>query len=142
MFSFNRLLVIVVILVFSLILPAAGQSKNKDPQGQQEVFKFLKMIDKGDYAASYELTSTYFKGVLSQAKWVESLNGARRPLGSLVSRHITESERHTSLPGAPDGLYLVFTLKSSFQHKKTATETVTLQQEKDGSLKVAGYYIR
>ncbi|MFP3866695.1 MAG: DUF4019 domain-containing protein [Desulfobacteraceae bacterium] len=138
----NKYFGIVVLLVLSLSLPAWGQGKTKDPQGKKEVFNFLEMVDRGDYAGSYELTSAYFQGMVNQEKWVELLKGGRPPLGSLLSRNLIRSESKTFLPGAPDGFYLVFTMKSSFQNKKSATETVTLEKEKDGTFKVSGYYIR
>jgi len=138
----DQYLGLMVLLVLSLSLSAWGQGKSKYPQEKKEVFNFLEMIDRGDYAGSYGLTSAYFQGIVNQKKWVELLTGGRRPLGPLISRHLIRSESKTSLPGAPDGLYQVFTMKSSFEDKKSATETVTLEKEKDGSFKVSGYYIR
>jgi hypothetical protein len=48
----------------------------------------------------------------------------------------------TSLPGAPDGDYVVIQFVTSFGNKKSAIETVTPMLEKDGSWRVSGYYIR
>ena len=49
---------------------------------------------------------------------------------------------HTSLPGAPDGQYVVIQFKSSFTNKKTTIETVTPMLDKDGKWRVSGYYIK
>jgi Protein of unknown function (DUF4019) len=70
------------------------------------------------------------------------LNGARKPLGKLVSRKLAKSQAAQSLPGAPDGNYVVMQFDTSFQNKKSAVETVTFMQEKDGKWKAAGYYIK
>lgn len=48
----------------------------------------------------------------------------------------------TSLPGAPDGEYVVIEFESSFEHKKSAIETVTPMNDKDGKWRVSGYYIK
>jgi hypothetical protein len=48
----------------------------------------------------------------------------------------------TSLPGAPDGKYVVIRYASSFQNKKSAMETVTPMLDKDGKWHVSGYYIK
>jgi hypothetical protein len=47
----------------------------------------------------------------------------------------------TSLPGAPDGKYVVIQFSSSFKNKADATETVTPMLDKDGQWRVSGYYI-
>jgi hypothetical protein len=66
----------------------------------------------------------------------------RKPLGDLVSRKLKSAQRATSLPGAPDGEYVVMQFDTSFAAKKTAVETVTFTHEKDGSWRASGYYIR
>jgi hypothetical protein len=48
----------------------------------------------------------------------------------------------TSLPGAPDGEYVVIKFETSFQNKKSAVETITPMREKDGKWRVSGYYIK
>jgi hypothetical protein len=63
-------------------------------------------------------------------------------LGKLLSRKLTKAQSATSLPGAPDGNYVVMQFDSSFANKKNAVETVTFMQEKDGKWKAAGYYIK
>ena len=47
-----------------------------------------------------------------------------------------------SLPGAPDGEYVVLQFDTSFANKKEAVETVTPMLDKDGKWKVSGYYIK
>ena len=47
-----------------------------------------------------------------------------------------------SLPGAPDGHYVVLHYETSFENKKTAIETVTPMLDQDGDWRVSGYYIR
>lgn len=48
----------------------------------------------------------------------------------------------TSLPGAPDGEYVVIQFETSFEKKKSSLETVTPMKEKDGAWRVSGYYIK
>ena len=66
----------------------------------------------------------------------------RKPLGSLKSREVKSVEYHTSLPGAPDGQYVVIQFKTSFEHKESAIETITPMLDKDKKWRVSGYYIR
>ena len=66
---------------------------------------------------------------------------ARRPLGRFVSREVISAEFRTSLPGAPDGQYVVIQYRSAFEQKQAAVETVTPMVD-GGDWKVSGYYIR
>jgi len=67
---------------------------------------------------------------------------ARKPLGRLISRKVQTKSYKTSLPGAPDGEYVVIQFETSFENKKTAIETVTPMMDKDGKWRVSGYYIK
>ena len=59
-----------------------------------------------------------------------------------MSRRVKSAEYRTSLPGVPDGKYVVVQFETTFQNKKGVVEIVTPMQEADGSWKVSGYYIR
>lgn len=60
----------------------------------------------------------------------------------VISRVVSTKEFMTSLPGAPDGEYVVIQFKTSFENKKEAVETVTPKKDKDGKWRVSGYYIK
>ncbi|HLO24795.1 MAG TPA: DUF4019 domain-containing protein [Geobacteraceae bacterium] len=75
-------------------------------------------------------------------KWEQSLRAVRSPLGNLVSRKVKSRTYTTTVPGAPDGEYVVIRFETSFGNKKSAIETVTPMREKDGNWRVSGYYIK
>ena len=66
----------------------------------------------------------------------------RKPLGKLISRKVKTNVYTSSLPGAPDGDYVVIQFDTSFENKKTAVETITPMLDKDGVWRVSGYYIK
>jgi hypothetical protein len=70
------------------------------------------------------------------------MQGARQPLGKLVSREFKSTHYTTSAPGAPDGQYVIIQYNTSFENKKSAVETVTPMLEQDGKWRVSGYYIK
>ena len=47
-----------------------------------------------------------------------------------------------TMPGAPDGEYVILQFDTSFADKKAAIETVTPMKDKDGKWRVAGYFIK
>ena len=103
---------------------------------------WLRDIDNGNYAQSWTNAAAYFQQAITSEKLAESLQQARKPLGPLVSRKIKSAQELASLPGAPDGRYIVMQFETSFTNKKSAVETVTFMQEKDGQWRAAGYYIK
>lgn len=103
--------------------------------------KWLTIVDKGEYAESWNEAAEYFKTAVPEGKWVQMVQAVRYPLGKIISRKIKSTTYTASLPGCPDGQYVVIQIDSSFEHKKTAIETVTPMLDKDGNWRVAGYCI-
>jgi hypothetical protein len=103
---------------------------------------WLGEIDAGNYGKSWKDAAGYFRGAVTEKSWSDALNGTRKPLGSLLSRKLASARSATSLPGAPDGNYVVMQFDAAFSNKKAAVETVTFVQEKDAKWKAAGYYIK
>ena len=119
---------------------AADRSKEKAAVAAAE--KWLALVDAGKNAESWKEAAEYFKAAVSQEKWEQSLQAVRKPLGKTISRKLKTQAYKTSLPGVPDGEYVVIQFETSFQHKKAAVETVTPMRDKDGQWRVSGYYIR
>ena len=63
-------------------------------------------------------------------------------LGKVHSRTLKTATYTKSLPGAPDGEYVVIQYESSFEHKQSAIETVTPMLDTDGKWRVSGYFIK
>ena len=103
---------------------------------------WLALVDQGHYAESWDEASKLFKGAVAREKWAETARGVRGPLGKLVSRKRTSATYAESLPGAPDGKYVVIQYATSFENKKSAVETVTPMLDPDGAWRVSGYYVK
>jgi len=103
---------------------------------------WLAQIDAANYASSWQEASAYFRGAVTKNDWTDALTGIRKPLGELLSRTLVRTQSASSLPGAPDGNYVVMRFDTNFSNKKVAVETVTLVREKNGMWRAAGYYIK
>lgn len=103
---------------------------------------WLALVDRGKHAESWDEAAPLFKNALTRDKWSETLNAVRTPLGKRLSRKPTSKQYTTSLPGAPDGQYVVIQYETSFENKKAAVETVTPMLAPDGRWRVSGYFIR
>jgi hypothetical protein len=130
-----------MLLLLSVYVSAAG-TDGREKAAADEAQRWLAMVDKGEYGASWDGAAGYFKNVVPRAQWEQSLRAVRTPLGKLNSRTVKSMQFMTSLPGAPDGEYVVVQFNSSFHNKKSAVETVTPIREKNGKWRVSGYYIK
>jgi hypothetical protein len=111
-------------------------------QAAQAAQKWLKLVDDGEYKQSWESASGLFKAAVTDDQWEQQVAAVREPLGKVIVRKLKSTHYTTSLPGAPDGKYVVIRYATTFQNKKSAVETVTLMLDADGEWHVSGYYIR
>jgi len=103
--------------------------------------QWLSLVDEGKYAESWDAAAPYFRAAVGRDRWVETLNGFRKPLGDRLERKLSSARFTDSLPGAPDGKYLVIQFRTSFSNKRSAVETVTPMLDEDGTWRVSGYFI-
>lgn len=143
----RKLFMVVGLLVAALGVVVAGCGGDSEP-GETELEaiaaaeQWLAIVDRGDYAASHEQAAAYFKGAVTAPAWRQQIAGVRAPLGQLQSRAVQSSQVATSLPGAPDGEYVVIQFQTSYENKADAVETVTPMRDADGVFRVSGYFIR
>lgn len=101
---------------------------------------WLSIVDAGDYAKSWQQTDAIFQSQLTQEKWQGLISGIRTPLGSVVSRAELSVKAYNTLPGVPDGEYMVIQFQTEFQHKHSSIETLTLSKS-SGQWLTVGYFI-
>jgi serine/threonine protein kinase len=102
---------------------------------------WLARIDAGHYADSWKEAAQFFQSSITEASWSAALTSVRKPLSEIKSRKLHSARSIKSLPGAPDGDYVVMKFDTSFATKEKAVETVTFMKDPDGSWKAAGYFI-
>jgi hypothetical protein len=103
---------------------------------------WLKLVDASQYGASWDDAARLFRDAVSKGDWEKSLSAVRSPLGNVVSRKAFSKRYTESLPGAPDGKYVIIQYETSFDNKKAAIETVTPMLDEDGRWRVSGYFIK
>jgi hypothetical protein len=135
-----------IISLFLCMFLCAGSAAAQQPAEEKAAVtgaeEWLNLVDSGEYAESWSETAGYFRSAVRQDQWEQSMMAFRKPLGKVISRRIISKKYETSLPGAPDGEYVVIRFDTSFENKKSAVETVTPMMDKDGKWRVAGYYIK
>lgn len=136
---------IACLVAVGLILTAVtgmAEEPEKEKAAVAAAEKWLDIVDEGKYGESWQEAAEYFRNAVRQKQWEQAVQLARKPLGRLVSRQVKSATYKTSLPGAPDGEYVVIQFHTSFENKKAAIETVTPMIDKDRKWRVSGYYIK
>ena len=117
-------------------------AEKPEDAAQAAADSWLKLVDEGDYEASWEQTAALFKGAVTKEQWKQAAGGVRAPLGKLESRKVKSRVYTEQLAGAPDGKYVVIEFETVFEKKTSAVETVTPMLDPDGVWRVSGYFIR
>jgi Protein of unknown function (DUF4019) len=109
---------------------------------QTQAEAWLKAVDGGDYDASWTEAATLFQKAIAKEQWREAVSKSRQPFGKLISRKVKSRQYTETLPGAPDGKYVVLTYDSVFENKKAAVETITPMLDGARGWRVSGYFIK
>ena len=136
----NAILVSVLASVFGVSIAFTVESETDEVK--KVASSWVALVDSGKYSESWDQTAHSFKEHVTKEQWENAMNQFRSPLGKLESRDIMSAAYTNTLPGAPDGDYVVIQYKTSFEKKKSSVETLTSMKEEDGQWKVAGYFIK
>lgn len=120
---------------------AFAQDDQKTTDAKAAAIRRLALADQGSYAASWDQAAAPFRAAVTRPAWQDALQAVRAPLCAVRARAPKSAVFSRSLPGAPDGEYVVIQYLTEFEHKPDAVETVTPMREKDGSWKVSGYFV-
>ena len=102
---------------------------------------WVALIDRGEYSQGWDTASEPLKDGNERRDFVKTVSAGRKLLGAVKSRKLDSKQFATSLPGSPDGQYVVLQYKTSFANRKSAVETISLMLEKDKKWRVSKYHI-
>ncbi len=138
-----RVMAMLLILGGFAISPKGAAGQDKPEVAAQKVDEgWLALTDAGKYAESWNGASARFKAGVTEDKWKSAMEKYREPLGAVKSRTLSSATYSKTLPGLPDGNYVLIHFTTSFEHKQAAVETVVSEMEKDGSWRPSGYFIK
>lgn len=123
---------------------AYGQADSHQPEEQaaeRQALGFLGYLDQGRFADSYAYTGMLIRSSLDRDSFAQKLENARNGVGAIVSRNLIDANYATSVPGAPEGQYVILHYATSYANRPDTVETLTLAFAK-GYWWVSGYYIK
>lgn len=129
-----------ILAIFLLLWMPVAAIDTRAAQASAQAF--LAQVDAGKYSQAYKSSAEAIKSAVDEKSFAGPISGTRAKLGAVKSRKLKKATPATELPGAPKGEYVVFEFATDFANQKGVTEVVTPMKEKDGTWKVAGYYMR
>ena len=129
-------------LVVVLSIAGAQAQESDTKAGRAAVDAWLSLVDGANYRQSWETAGAFFKNAVPSEKWQAAVKTARSQFGAFKSRTQKSATTATTLPGAPDGEYVVFNFDAAYEKKAVAVEIVTVVREKDGAWRVVGYFVK
>lgn len=128
--------------LFASVTGLAGAEPSEIKAATAVAERWAEQLDQNQYETTWASAAQIFKGAVSQAQWSQAISSVRGPFGKVLERKLQTAELKTSLPGAPDGRYVVIQFQTRLENKKEAVETIVPMLEKDGQWRVSGYFIR
>lgn len=120
----------------------SGKKASPEEEAQRAAIQWLTLVDEGKYGASWDETSSQFKEAITRSGWENALQTVRPPLGGFKSRKLKSATFTTTMPGYPDGEYVIIEYETRFEKKASAVETITPERVKNDTWRVSGYYIK
>jgi hypothetical protein len=150
----RRAFVVVCLAAFLVVVGVAFADGTPEDAAQAVAESWLRLVDGGDYPASWDQAAPALKGAVKRTEWAKMVGGTRTPLGRLMSRKL-KSRKHTDKPptrtrvvggkvytwGGP-GRYVVIQYDTVFANKAAAVETVIAMMGREGAWRVSGYSVR
>jgi hypothetical protein len=131
---------VIASLLVTVPVIAFAQEKSKQA-AEKSAQQWLALVDAGKYGESWEQAAEFFKSAVTKDAWQQQVSSARSQTGKFKSRSLKSAEYTEILPNAPAGKYVVVQYDSSFDSGQWI-ETAVLMEQKDGSWKISGYFVK
>jgi hypothetical protein len=138
----KRLLPLMMAATVLLASSVHAQEDQRVADARAAATAWLALLDAGDYPGTWTQSASFFQAAVSQENWLKAAQQVRTPLGAVTARTLKSAQFTRTLPGLPDGDYVVMQYDSVFANKASAVETITPMRDKDGKWKVSGWFVR
>lgn len=133
---------IALLLLFLCVPLVNAEEDNILAQVEGTARAWFELIDSGEYKESWETSSSLFKAKIPESEWIKSITGMRSSRGTVNARYLATAGSTKTLPGFPEGDYVVLQFYTTFTAKGLALETITLMKSPDEVWRVAEYAIK
>ena len=137
---------VTITLFLAILISFSWSAAQSTPKAEAAAISaakdWLSLLEDEKYGNSWDEAADVFKEAIQREQWIKTIQPISKPLGKTLKRELVSTTYRTTLPGAPDGEYFVIQFETSFENKKSTTETITPALDKKGKWRVSGYYIK
>lgn len=116
------------------VLAPPTQNAAPNPALQKDVddaitasVSWLKLVDQGDYGASWDTATKFIQLTLTRDEWIQSMDILRKPLGAKTDRTLVDMRVAMNPPNTPEGEYMILVYSTTFSGG-SAKELLTVQK--------------
>jgi hypothetical protein len=103
--------------------------------------QWLGLIDAGKYDDAWANSADEIKSIGPKEGFAKMMEQTRAPLGKEISRSVADKAYAKDPQNASPGEYVQAHFHASFENAKSATETIIVKKQADGSWKVGQYTV-
>ena len=112
--------ILLTLYVLNISPPVFPAEQKVEKLAQDSAESWLALVDAGKYLQSWNEAASFFKQQVKSEQWESAVKSVREPLGKIESRKMTRAQYTRTIPGAPDGEYVILQFETSFAKKKSA----------------------
>jgi len=113
----------------------------KEAAAAKAAGEWLKLIDGAEYGKAWDECAPVFRERVTRQQWVDGVPKNRAEFGAFKSRTMTGTAYRASIPGAPEGDYVMVRFTSEFEKNPAGEEVVTVMMQ-SGAWRPVGYLLR
>lgn len=103
---------------------------------------FLKLLDEGKYAESWDTSAATFRKAVTRAQWQAAAGQVRSGVGKIQSRSVMTGADAPKAQSNAQGEFIVVKFIAKYSNLAAAIETVAPMKDVDGQYRVSGYFVR
>lgn len=131
-----------VVLALSATPAIAQQAPADHTAAVAEADRWLTLLDQKKYAEAWASAAELFRSAVTVDQFAQVIGQVRNTLGQVGSREPSKIEASSTLPGMPDGEYVVIEYQSAYSGLPRAIERMVLEKDEAGDWKVVGSFVR
>jgi len=131
----------VLSLILFLAFAKLAVAQDAEDKARFAAEQWIVLVDDGQYDESWKEAAKSFQQWITSDEWQKKAAADRTQMGHRTSRKLKELKASNSAKGMAAGQYVYVKYQSTFENKKTATETITTVLEGDGVWRVASYTV-
>ena len=103
--------------------------------------RWVGLVDDRQQPESWKAAAEQLTRSAQEEDVLNAVAAAREPLGKMASRNLESTQYTASLPGIPNGEYVVVQFTTSFENRQAAVERVNMAFDVDRTWRVSSYSI-